>query len=64
MCVDQRRRRSFLALRKAYAKALWWNAWMGSVVGAERTRNNMEQIEESDFNLKGHQRAFKQRDVV
>lgn len=37
---------------------------MGSVVGAERTRNNMEQAEESDFNLKSHQRAFKQRDVV
>lgn len=64
MCVDQRRRRSFLAVRKAYAKALGWDAWMDSVVRAERTRNNMEQVEESDFNLKGHQRAFKQRDGV
>ena len=36
MCVDQRRRRSFLAVRKAYTKVLWWEAWMDSVVGTER----------------------------
>lgn len=39
MCVDQRRRRSFLAVRKAHAKALW-EAWMDSVVGAENKKQH------------------------
>lgn len=40
MCVDQRRRRSSLAVRKAHAKALWWEAWMDSVVGAENKKQH------------------------
>lgn len=64
VCYQRERRSSLLAVRKAYTKALWWKALMDSVVGTEGSRNSMEPIKKSGFNLKGHQEAFKQRDVV